>query len=337
MKGRLGFLNTRRAIRTAGGTSTALSLVAASALVLGLAACGSVPAKAQKSYTFAVLQPATDPFFTAVYQGAKAEAKKLGHNITVTFSGPGSLSNSQLIADLDALVTKKVSGIIFSPFSAQAAQAPVEAAMKAGVPVAIYNVGIENNSVTAGIAATNNTQAGEAAGLEMCKAVGKASGSVAIMESGVGIPFITDRWTGFREGLAANCPGVQVVASVDTNDDVATAETDASGILTAHPNLLGFFADNDVDFEGTADALTAARALPRVKLVGFDAEPPEIALLKNGEATALIAQQPRLMGSTALKMLWDYVHGDKKYNHNVNTGYVVITKANLSKDIGLEY
>jgi ribose transport system substrate-binding protein len=330
-------MGIRRASRTTRARPAAASLIAASALMLALASCGGATTAAQKSYTFAVLQPATDPFFTAVYQGAKAEAKKLGPNITVTFSGPGSLNDSQLIADVDALVTKKVSGIIFSPFSAAAAQQPVEAAMKAGVPVAIYNVGIENNSVTTGIAATDNTQAGEAAGIEMCSAVNGASGDVAIMESGVGIPFITDRWTGFTEGLAAHCPGVQVVASVDTNDDVATAETDATSILTAHPNLLGFFADNDVDFEGTSDALTAAHALPGVKLVGFDAEPSEIAVLKAGDATALIAQRPALMGSTALEMLWDYVHGDKNYNHNVNTGYVVITQANLSKNIGLEY
>ncbi len=285
------------------------------------------------------MQGSTDPFFTAAYLGAKAEAAKLdpGH-IDVYLTGPGSLNDVESTTDLNALVAKHVSGIVFTPVSATADMKPVEAAMKAGVPVAIYNASLANNSVSVGIAYSNNYGLGYIAGERMCSAVGaKTHGDVAIMEAIVGIPFITARWTGFKASLKKYCPGVTVVASEDVEDSAATAETVAESLLIRYPSMLGLFCDNDVDASGAAKGVELVHGFPHLKLIAIDAEPVEVQLLREGYAEALVAQNPRLMGADDVEMIWDYIHHDTKYNHDVDTGDILMTKANLSTTIKYEY
>ena len=48
---------------------------------------------------------------------------------------------------------------------------------------------------------------------ELLKAQNKTSGSVMIESSVAGIQSLVDRDTGFKQGLANNCPQVKVVAA----------------------------------------------------------------------------------------------------------------------------
>ena len=49
----------------------------------------------------------------------------------------------------------------------------------------------------------------------------------------------------------------------------------------------------------------------KVKFIGFDTPIPAIEALKNGEISALIAQDPARMGYLSIKTIVDYIRGKK--------------------------
>jgi Periplasmic binding protein domain len=81
------------------------------------------------------------------------------------------------------------------------------------------------------------------------------------------------------------------------NDGQTKAARQTSALLAAHPNLKGIFAMNVVSGNGVTQAVKAAGKAGKVKLVEFDAGPPQVQALKAGTISALIAQYPYGIGS----------------------------------------
>ena len=65
-------------------------------------------------------------------------------------------------------------------------------------------------------------------------------------------------------------------------------------------------------------------------MVGYDAQPDEVAQIKKGRENASVAQFPFNIGYLGAKTLWAVVQG-KKASKNVDTGTALVTKANAAK------
>jgi len=66
----------------------------------------------------------------------------------------------------------------------------------------------------------------------------------------------------------------------------------------------------------------------KVKFIGFDASPPLLEAVRNGEIQGLIAQDPSGMGYKAVQTMVKHLKGEKVPDY-IDTGCKLITKTTL--------
>src|SRR5665213_239637 len=174
---------------------TALTGVAAGSVSTILSACGSSSSGttsssasggsggnsasvfgSHKSYKFVfVNHVTTNPFFTPTQYGAADAAKLLG--CSFQWTGSENSNVSQMVDALNSAVTGGADGIAVALIDLHAFNAPVEAAIKAGIPVVAYNADAVGNSRLAYIG-QDLFKAGEEMGKRIVEEVG--SGEVGL-------------------------------------------------------------------------------------------------------------------------------------------------------------
>jgi ribose transport system substrate-binding protein len=306
-------------------------------LAVGVAALASTSALGSRSahkapkkkYTFYLVAGiASDAFYLTMNKGAQAAAKKLG-NVKVVFTGsPAAFSPPTQIPFLNGAIARHPSAILIAPTDKTALIAPIQRAISAGIPVATVDTFI-NKPIAFTNVSTDNPAGGRAAADALAKAIGK-SGDVAAISVNPGISTTDQRRDGFAAELK-KYPNINYLGVQYCNDDQTKASNQTSALLAAHPNLKGMFAMNVVSGNGVTQAVKAAGKSGTVKLVEFDAGPPQVQALKAGTIDALIAQYPYGIGQMAVQLAYKYVTGHKKgIKKHYGTGSAIVTRANVS-------
>src|SRR6266576_2749048 len=279
---------------------TLVAAALASTAALGNSASQKAPQSQKKTYTFYLVAGiASDAFYLTMKKGAQAQAKKLG-NVKVVFTGsPAAFSPNTQIPFLNGAIARKPDAILIAPTDKTARIGPIQRAIKAGIPVATVDTFITKPIAFTNVS-TNNPAGGRAAAVALAKAIGQ-SGDVAAISVNPGISTTDQR----RDGFAAQ--------------------------LKKYPNLKGMFAMNVVSGNGVTQAVTAAGKAGKVKLVEFDAGPPQVQALKAGTIDALIAQYPYGIGQQAVALAYKYVTGHKAgIKKHYGTGSAIVTRANVN-------
>lgn len=285
---------------------TALSLGALAAVTATLAACGKDAASTSSSKTIAVVAKGyASPFWAATKAGALDAGKDLGYE--VTFNGPDNESdvprqNDQL---QQALVTSPAA-LVFASLDSEAQATALQQFADAGVPVVAFDSGVPGSSIPKATVATDNKAAAAEAAKHLSELMGGA-GTVAIVCQSQTSVTGQDREQGFREWIAANAPGIEVVDVQYNNSDQALAQQQAAGILQAHPDLGGLFATDDDGAVAAGQAVETAGLAGKVKVVGFDSGKPQMDLITKGTIAGSVTQNPYKMGydavATAVKVI----------------------------------
>jgi ribose transport system substrate-binding protein len=243
-----------------------------------------------------VIIKASDSSF---WQTMLAGAKKAGadYGIKVGLFGPTSETDvNQQVQLVENSISRGVDAIVLASNSSDALNSVIKRARAAGIKVITADTQV--TTPTEGFIGTDNKKAGEQAGARMCelaKAAGKTSGQVLIESSVAGIQTLKDRDGGFKAGLKA-CPGITVGQTRYNNNDLNTAASQVNDALTANPNLVGVFADNNTSGTGTARAIKDNHDADKVPVVAFDTDPQENAALADGSIDALVVQNPYFFG-----------------------------------------
>jgi ribose transport system substrate-binding protein len=311
-----------------------IAFTLAAAALASTAAFGSgesqqAPQAQKKTYTFYLVAGiASDAFYLTMKKGAQAAAKKLG-NVKVVFTGsPAAFSPNTQIPFLNGAIARKPDAILIAPTDKTALIAPIQRAINAGIPVATVDTFITKPIAFTNIS-TNNPAGGRAAAVALAKAIGQ-SGDVAAISVNPGISTTDQRRDGFAAQLK-KYPNINYLGVQYCNDDQTKASNQTSALLAAHPNLKGMFAMNVVSGNGVTQAVTAAGKAGKVKLVEFDAGPPQVQALKAGTIDALIAQYPYGIGQQAVQLAYRYVTGHRTgIKKHYGTGAAIVTKANVN-------
>jgi ribose transport system substrate-binding protein len=303
----------------------------AMATVASTASGGSAaPAqKSAKSYKFVLVAGiASDAFYLTMNKGAQAEAKKLG-NVSVQFTGsPEAFSPPTQIPFLTAAIAKKPDAILIAPTDKSALIAPIQRAIDAGIPVITVDTFI-NKPIAVTNISTDNLAGGRSAADALVKAIG-GSGEVAGISVNPGISTTDQRQQGFEQELK-KYPKVKYLGTQYCNDDQTKATNLMSALLAGHPNLKGVFAMNVVSGNGVTAAVKAKGKSGQVKLVEFDAGPPQVQALKAGTIDALIAQYPYGIGTMGVDLALQYLtKGKAGIKPHYGTGSAIITRANVN-------
>lgn len=294
-------------------------------LAAGLAAvsCGGARRK-----RVAVIPKATSHlFWVSVQAGALAAGKEFG--LEVLWNGPAMETDySRQIQILDSMVAQRVDGIAIAAAERQALVGPVNRAVASGIPVTVFDSGLDSENYMSYVA-TDNYEAGKLGGRTLAEMLGR-KGQVAVLMHAPGSQSTMDRERGFRDVLAAEYPKIRIVAEQFGMSDRSKSRAAAENILSAHPDLDGFFASTEPSSSGLSLALKSRELAGKIKFVGFDASDSMVEDLHAGVIDAIVVQDPFQIGFEAVKTLADKLNG-RQPPKRIDLHARVLTKADLDK------
>ncbi|HXW75991.1 MAG TPA: substrate-binding domain-containing protein [Candidatus Eremiobacteraceae bacterium] len=244
-------------------------------------------------------------FYEDMEAGMKSEAAKYGY--AISFVDANRDSNTQT-AQVEDFISKKVDAIVLTPADSKAIGPAIVEANQANIPVFTADIAsTASRGTVVTHVASDNVQGGNVAAGLLCKALGGA-GTVAIIDQPE-VTSVQDRVSGFRAGLAAQCPKVTIVSDQDAGGDRATAESVTDNLLQRYPNLSGIFGINDDSALGALAAVRAAGKVGVVKIVGYDATAEAKQHIDDGEMVGDPQQHPETIGKLTIDAIHDYFSG----------------------------
>lgn len=304
-------------------------VAAASALlVTGLAGCNRSGSSASGSSSSSdkvllALSTQTNPFFIQLRDGAKQEAAKLGVDLVVQDASNDSATQTN---QLNNAATGGYNAVILNPTDSDALSPAVKELNTAKIPVITVDRSVTSGTVASFIA-SDNVKGGQMAADELAKSIDN-QGSILVLQGTPGTSAARDRGAGFTQEIA-KYPNIKIVGAQTANFDRATALDVTSNLMQAHPGVTAIFAQNDEMALGAVEAL-GSKAGSAVKVISFDGTPDGFKAVQQGKINVDIAQQPGLLGSTAVDQANKLFKGEQA-TATIPMPVVVVTKENVSK------
>jgi ribose transport system substrate-binding protein len=199
------------------------------------------------------------------------------------------------------MITRHVDALAISATDRTALVAPVKRAMQAGIPVTVFDSGLDAKGYVTFVA-TDNYGAGQTAARKLAELV-HGKGKVAELMQKPGGSSTGDRERGFDDTMAKEFPAIQVVARQFGMGDPAKSRSAAEDILTAHPDLDGMFASAEANSIGAVQAIKARQLSGKLKLITFDSSDIHVAGLKDGTIDLMLVQDSYRIGYEAVHSL----------------------------------
>lgn len=290
---------------------------------------------ADRAYRIAVIPKGTShEFWKSIHAGAikaQRELQEKGVKVEINWKGPlREDDRDQQTQVVENFVVRRISGIVLAPLDSQALVAPVEMAVRAGVPVVVIDSGLKSNKQISYVS-TDNFKGGQIAGRHLGKLLG-GKGKVILLRYQVGSASTEEREAGFLNVMTNEFPDIELIST----NQYAGATRDSA--YQAAQNLLnrygrevdGIFAPCEPVTIGMLLALKDyGRARGLVKLVGFDAGSRSVEGLKAGDVQGLVVQHPVRMGYLGVVTMVQHLQG-KKVDKVIDTGVHLVTPENMN-------
>jgi simple sugar transport system substrate-binding protein len=316
---------------------TALTGVAAGSVGSILSACGSSASSSgssgsatvfgsHPSYKFVfVNHVTTNPFFTPTQNGLEDACSLLG--CTHQWTGSENSNVSQMVDALNSAVTGGADGIAVALIDLHAFNAPVEAAIKAGIPVVSYNADAPGNARLAYIG-QDLKKAGEEMGKRIVAAVGE--GEVGLFIATPGSANLQPRIEGAEAAIKASGKAITAKA-VATGAAVTQEEPAIEAWYLSHKSAKGMYAVDGGSTESLAKVMQKLGLAGKVHAGGFDLTEQTQKLLQEGNIEFTIDQQPYLQGFLPVVELFLYkVSGTLTGPAEVDTGLKFLNKETVA-------
>lgn len=306
-------------------TTRRLPLAAATAAALALA-LGAGRAAAAAEPTIALVQINQQAlFFTQMNEGAEKKAKELGAKLVIfnANNDPAAQNNA-----IETYVAQKVDGLIVVAIDVNGVMPAVEAAAKAGIPVAAVDAILPKGPQIAQVG-VDNEAAGKLIGEHFVKVVdaqmgGKAKlGVVGALNS-----FIQNvRQKGFEEVVKA-APGITMAGVVDGRNIQDNAMSAAENLMTANPDLTAIYATGEPALLGAVAAVESQGRQGDVKVVGWDLTASAIKGIDEGYVVGVVQQDPAGMGAAAVEAVAKAIKGES-VPATIAVPVTIVTKENV--------
>lgn len=247
-------------------------------------------------------------FFVTIHAGVDAAAKEFG--VQVVWNGPqNETDHNRQIQIVDSMIAQRVDAIAISATDERALAGTVQRAIDSGIPVAVFDSGVNVERYVSWIA-TDNLGAGQEAARRLAELV-SGSGKVAMVMHKPGGTSTGLREQGFEATMAREFPGVAIAAKLFGMADPAKSRAVAENILTAHPDLKGIFAVSEASSLGTIQALRSRNLAGKVRLVTFDNSDTHVEALRDGTTDLMFVQDAHRLGYEAVRSLVRKLNGEQ--------------------------
>lgn len=310
---------------------------------LGLAAascgCGSRPSKPNLMRIAVIPKGITHDHWKSVHAGALQAAKDVG-GLEILWEGPSKEDERQKQLEIvERFTSEGVQGIVLAPCDRQSLVRPIEAALKKGIPVVIFDSGLDlpeesrTHAKYLGYVATDNRQGGVEAAKRLIDLLkDKLKAKVLMVPYQKGSESTEQREAGFRETIKT-APNIEFIESPDeAGATVDSAQKTSERQLADLKDLDGIFMPNESSATGMLRALQLLNRTGQLKFVGFDGSAILINALEDGQVQGLVLQDPFDMGYQSVTKIAEHLRGQPlPTDRNTPTRLLVVTKENMQK------
>ena len=302
-------------------------IIASALFALAASLGATAQAKDATDISVAVIPKVAVPFFDDCNKGAQNAADKAG--VKYQWVVPQNTQGSTQVQIIEDLISRHVDGIAISVNEPKSVESVMKRAEQSGVKVLTYDSDSPKSGRSMYIG-TNNEQAGATMADTMGKAL-NGQGEVAIITGQLGAVNLNERISGIKKGLA-KYPGIKIVETQGTDDDLARGVSVVETTLRAHPTLKGIFGVSQVGGPAVAKVLNTREfgaMKGKLEVLAFDDLPDTLKGLKDGYIQGIMVQRPVTMGSLAVEHLVAQIQGKEAQAKDIDTGVTVVTKDNM--------
>lgn len=266
-------------------------------------------------------------FFVSIHAGVNRAAGEF--EMDVLWNGPSEeTDHARQIQIVDSVITQRLDGLAISATDERALAGPVAKVIAAGIPVVVFDSGVNTEGYVSFIA-TDNYEAGCTAARTLAGLIGKQGSLGMVMHKPGGTSTVL-REQGFEETLKRDFPNVRIAARQFGMADEARSLAAAENILTAHPDLSGIFASSEASSIGAIQALTARGLTNKVRLATFDTSKRHVEALQNGTIDVMLVQDAFRIGYESVRCLAEKLKGATP-EKRINLPARSVVKADLEK------
>lgn len=250
-----------------------------------------------------IVSTLNNPFFVDLKSGIEERAKELGYEVVVLDS---QNDPAKEVSNMEDLTVKEVDIVLLNPVDSDSAVASVMIANNYELPVVTVDRAANGGDVVTHIASDNAVGGSMAAQYLIDQLGGK--GNIVELEGTAGSSAARDRGQGFDDKIAES--DMNIIAKQIADFDRTQGLTVMENILQSKKNIDAVFAQNDEMALGAQKALEDM-GMKDVLIVGFDATDDAVDAVKQGKMAATVAQQPLLIGETAVNAVHKVLSGEK--------------------------
>ncbi|HVO20640.1 MAG TPA: substrate-binding domain-containing protein [Anaeromyxobacter sp.] len=247
--------------------------------------------------------PMHNPYWESSCDGAIERAKALGVALKIVSAEWYATREAK---NIDDFVSQGVQGILLWPMPSGSVVPRIEAAVKAGIPVALVGAPVSTDK-TLVLVAEDSAEAGRMAAQFIIEKLGN-KGSILRLEGPPG--YRAQMKAAFEERLGSSNVTIAATSAAATGEQMMRSYTKtlAASLIQSHPQFDGIFAYNDDMILGALDAMEMLHIDPTTKLtVGVDQSPSSLRRLKDGTLGATINTLPSTQAAQALQYLFGYI------------------------------
>lgn len=291
-----------------------------------LSACGHTEGRAAQYKIYLITKSTSTEFWRSVFAGANAARAE--YNVNLVIRGPDTEENyAGQNMYIQEAVRNHADAIVFSAISYTENAAAIDEAAEAGIKIVVIDSDVNSSRVSARIG-TDNMQAGRitaAAALD----TDEQHLSVGIVDFAQFSRNGEEREIGLREQLEKD-PRVEEICTVNSLTDHDAARESATELLREHPEINILIGLNEPLGVGVAEASEELKLKDRVRVISFDSNIRCIELLRHGDVSALIVQNPYAMGYLGVETAWKILEGQSfRPDQLIDTATSIITQENM--------
>ncbi|MFI3171192.1 MAG: sugar ABC transporter substrate-binding protein [Eubacteriales bacterium] len=271
-----------------------------------------------------------DPFQQYMLLGGQETAAKLGYDFVSGSAENDPLQEQELIKNF---ASQGVTLLVLGSTTKESGEAAIELAHEYGMKVVTMD-SIQDDSEADCQVGGDDFAAGYIAGVELAEAIG-GEGEVAICKYPSEIPPSEDRVEGFYAAFE-EYPGITVIAEDGPDADQIAAQTWATDIMQAHPDVVGFISIMDAHGIGIVRAVENAGAEDTIAVVTVCESQDsytELAI-ETSPLKSVVAMNPYNYGSISVFML-DEMNNDRPVPSIVKTTGSAVTIDNVESFMDL--
>ena len=289
-------------------------------------ACGNPESNTSQYKIYMITKSTSTEFWRSVFAGANAA--KAEYNVDLIIRGPDTEENyAGQNMYIQEAIRNHADAIVFSAISYMENAPAIDEAAEAGIKIIVIDSDVNSSRVSARIG-TDNVQAGRitaAAALD----IDEEHLSVGIINFALVSRNGEEREIGLREQLEKD-RRVEQIYTVNSLTDHDAARESAVALLEEHPEINILIGLNEPLGVGVAEASEELGLKGRVRVISFDSNIRCIDLLRHGDVSALIVQNPYAMGYLGVETAWAVLEGQSfRPDQLIDTATSIITRENM--------